>query len=369
MEASLPSNCKFAVLAIADVRSDVPPDFALPDGTRVFTTFPIELDAKWQSWLGLDFSRIDDSNLVLVLTADAGFPIEQLSISDSTNVALAGRLADIFSMLRLRGTIEYQKAFLLTGHTKDGQTVCQNFSELVRYNITRGCLPWMIRDADLAAAVTMSGCKKVFLSNFVEIHKSRLGRGWLALNSALQQYYASDRIHGFVRSVEAIIAPEIGSTTKNFIHRCSLFAAPSSQQNAARDVLTEAYEMRCDVEHVHHWDRYLSKYPTSDREDIAFWRTRQMETLACMAYSRILSDQVLQQNFLDDNAIAAFWAKPDHQIRAAFGQVCNVIDLKIVTKYDAATRAHPSEYPAGWFETLHRQHPLAEPAKRARANT
>src|SRR6202044_3084661 len=113
METVFPSNCKFAVLALANVRSDVPPDLVLPDGTRVFATFPIELDAKWQSWLGLDFSHIDSSNLVLVLTAEAGFPIEQLSISDSTNVTLAGRLADIFSMVRLRGTIEYQKAFLL----------------------------------------------------------------------------------------------------------------------------------------------------------------------------------------------------------------------------------------------------------------
>jgi hypothetical protein len=122
METFFPSNCKFAVLAIADVRSDVPPDSVLPDGTRVLTKFPIVLDAQWQSWLGLDFSHIDSSNLALVLTTDTGFLADELPISDATNVALAGRLADIFSTLRLRGTIEYQKAFLLTGYTQDGET-------------------------------------------------------------------------------------------------------------------------------------------------------------------------------------------------------------------------------------------------------
>ena len=126
METFFPSNCKFAVLAIANVRCDLPPDSKLSDGTRALTQFPIELDAQWQSWLGLDFSHIEESNLALFLTADSGSPVDQLSNSDATNHALAARLADIFSMLSLRGTIEYQKAFLFTGYTKDGRTVCQN---------------------------------------------------------------------------------------------------------------------------------------------------------------------------------------------------------------------------------------------------
>jgi hypothetical protein len=148
----------------------------------------------------------------------------------------------------------------------------------------------MLRLEHLEAACDLSKAKTSFLSQFSDSKRNRLVRDWVALNAALQQYYASDRIHGFVRALEAVIYPEISRTAAQFVHRCSLFAAPNTQKSAARKVLEEAYQMRCDVEHVHDWDRSLGAYDIDDRENVAYWRTRQMETLACATYARFLAN-------------------------------------------------------------------------------
>ena len=88
--------------------------------------------------------------------------------------------------------------------------------------------PLVIREAHLVTAASLAKTKASLLASFPDTRSVRIFRGWWALTSALQQFYASDRIHGFVRALEAVIYPEIGKTEKQFIHRCSLFAAPST---------------------------------------------------------------------------------------------------------------------------------------------
>jgi hypothetical protein len=355
--AKIPSDCKFAFLALTNVRADIPnAEITLPDGTEVFTQLPIELDSQWQNWLGIQASKIRAGNLVLVRTATAGFLPEQLAISDNANLELAKRIENIFTMLRLLGTIEYESAFLIIGHVQQGRPVCQNLSKFERLEITRGCLPWVIREEHLVEAANLAQAKALLLASSGDARNVRLFRGWWALTTALQQFYASDRIHGFVRALEALIYPEVGSTERQFIHRCSLFAAPSAAKDKARQALEEAYKMRCDVEHVHQWDRSLAAYPSAEREDMAYWRTRQMESLACLAYVKVFTDSGLHQHFIADAALDQFWRKPEHEIRLALGTVCDITDLKIVRNYDGWGRAAFSEWPNGWRETLERKY-------------
>lgn len=352
----IPNESKFALLGLTHVRVDVPDTgVVLADGTEAVTRFPIELNSQRQNWLGIEASHVNDANLVLVRTAATGFAPEALPISDATSWELAKQAENVFSMLRLLGTIEYERAFLVMGYVQKGQIVCQNFSTLGRYEITRGCLPWMICEEHLAAAADLARAKSSMLA-FADANKVRIFRGWWALTTALQQFYASDRIHGFVRALEALIYPEITKTERQFVHRCSLFAAPSVEKDAAREALTEAYKMRSDVEHVHDWDRSLTKYTVAEREDVAYWRTRQMEYLACMVYARIFTDNTLQQNFYSDAALDQFWGKPEHEVRAAFGRVCDITELKLVKNYDGWGRAMFSDWPAGWRETLQRKY-------------
>jgi hypothetical protein len=139
---------------------------------------------------------------------------------------------------------------------------------------------------------------------------------------------------------------------KQFVARCALFAGPKTAQDSIQETLREAYKMRCDIEHVHEWDRSLQGYPAAERENIALWKTRQMEALACAAYTKILLDSTLAAYFYDDNKLAAFWQRPEDEIRAAFGNVCDISQVSIVRQYDGFGRAAYSEWPSGLVDTL-----------------
>ena len=255
-------------------------------------------------------------------------------------------------MLRILGTVEYENAFMLAGYVQDGKPKCIHFSQTERFNVTKGCLPWIIKEGDLRTAADLYAAQSVLQKKFGDTKRWRFGRGCNRLKTALEQYYASDRLHGFVRALEALILPEVGSTEKQFVSRCALFAGSKHVEATIRPMLQETYKMRSDIEHIHDWDRSLQSYPEEKREDVALWRTRQMEALACAAYKKILLDPDLQSHFVSDTALAAFWQKPEREIREAFGDICDIAELKIVKKYDNFGRAAYSERPTGWIDEL-----------------
>ena len=71
--------------------------------------------------------------------------------------------------------------------------------------------------------------------------------------------------------------------------------------------------MRSDTEHLNQWDEAVQGYPADQREDVCWHRTRQIEHLACDAYSRLLRDAALRDRFRADGTIADFWSLPDGQ--------------------------------------------------------
>ena len=357
-DPTLAPNCKYAILAVHNVRADVPPNLILQGGIRVASgSFPFPLDDHWKEWLGtIQFNALQACNLFLVRTSTEGWPEGDLVVSgDEVSQSLQQEVGGLFAMLRLLGTIEYENAFMLAGYVQDGKSTCKQFAQTERFNITRGCLPWLIKERDLRTAVELSRTYSGLQQGFRNAERWRFGRGCNCLKRGLEQYYASDRLHGFVRALEALILPEPGKTEKQFVSRCALFAGPKAEEANMRTMLQEAYRMRCDIEHVHDWDRSLQAYPADDRENVALWRTRQMEVLACAANTRILLDTNVQQHFCSDAAIAAFWQKPQEEIRAAFGDICDITRLKIVRKYDGTGRAAASEWPAGWLDNLRRE--------------
>ena len=350
-------NCKFAILAIQNVRADIGADVTLQNGIRVLGKFPFILEDHWEKWLGaIQLNNLRGCNLFLLLTATEGWAEGQLQVSgDEIDEKLQHEVGGVFAMLRLLGTVEYDQAFILAGYVESGKITCRHFAQTERFNITRGCLPWAVGESDLRNAVALHNAYALFQQRVPRGETRRFGRGCYALKVGLERYYASDRLHGFVRALEALILPEPGKTEKQFVSRCALFAGPKTAQVSIQEALREAYKMRCDIEHVHEWDRSLQTYPAVKREDVALWRTRQMEALACAAYTKILLDPKLAEHFYDEGELVAFWQKPDDEIRAVLGDACDISGLRIVRQYDGIGRAAWSEWPSGWAETLRRE--------------
>jgi hypothetical protein len=348
-----PENCKFATVAVQNVHVDLPPLAILKDGTAVVTKIPFPIDDHWRTWLGaMQSHQLSSCNLFLVSIATSGWPEGQLSIFggnlDSEQMQHVG---GIFAFLRIIGTLGYSDAFVVAGHVENGQPEIRHFAKTERFNITRGSLPWIVRQPDLEAAAQLSDSYKALLRRFPG-ERWRFGRGCHALKTAMEQHFASDRLHGFVRALEALILPEPGKTEKQFISRCAFMAGPTAADREIRSILQEAYRMRCDIEHVHDWDRSFTAYPAGEKEHIAYWRTRQMEELACAAYRKIISDPVLQSNFYDDLALHTFWQKSETYLRTALGGTCDITKIRPVKKYDPDGWADPSEWPADVFASL-----------------
>ena len=203
----LEPNCKFAILAIHNVRVDVPSNLVLPDNTRVFNGFPFTLEDHWRDWLGtIQFDELKDCNFSLVRTAAQGWPDGQLSIYGGTvDMELLSHVDRLFTMIRLLGTVEYNNAYVLAGYVENERPTCKHFGKCEHFETTRECLPWTICAQDLHAAAALRETYALLMSNITDLQKCRFSRGFYALSAALKQYYASDRLHGFVRAVEALI--------------------------------------------------------------------------------------------------------------------------------------------------------------------
>jgi hypothetical protein len=85
-------------------------------------------------------------------------------------------------------------------------------------------------------------------------------------------------------------------SSKQVTHRGQTFARAGHDTPL---LLQEAFDMRSDTEHLHAWDKAVQNYPADQREDVCWQRTRQMEYLACDAYSRLLHDAALREHFPD----------------------------------------------------------------------
>jgi hypothetical protein len=353
-QIELETNCIFAVFAVENARVEIPPAFVLQDGTRVYSTSPFSLEAFWQEWLGsVRFNKVQNCNLFLVRT------ILPIAINpDGSPVFLAGGekklqqdLTGIFTMLRIVGAIEYDDQFVIGGRMVQGNPSVQHIGVGYPFKHTKGTLPWKVKQPHLETAAQLyeSHCK--LAEKHPQNYGWRFGRGCQRLKRGLEEYYGGDRLHAFVQAVDAVIFPRKRSTTRDFRHRCSLFAGPKSAQNNLQTLLAEVYEMRCDIEHVHDWDRSLQKYPANKRENIALWRVKQMEELATSLYRRILLQPALHAGLCgDDLALESFWKQPSDDIRRAFGDFCDITAVPFIEHFDAWDRAAFQDWPSGWAE-------------------
>lgn len=140
----------------------------------------------------------------------------------------------------------------------------------------------------------------------------RIIRGLNTLFKGKEEEMGQDRLHQFVRSLEALILPKQGKTARQFAYRCQ---TPGRAGEDTHTLLLEAFSMRSAAEHLNRWDEAEAarSYPPGERETVCWQRTLQMERLACDAYSRLLRNRVLRDHFRTDDAIAKFWKLQDGQ--------------------------------------------------------
>ncbi len=328
---SLRDGDKFVLLLVTNVFNEPRnlPEVQLGDHTWVLHGYPTAFDMHWETLVGtIRFEEIKNANLVLGrVSSSRSYAIEK------EDELLGEKMAHLYSLLQLSGVIEHQAANLVTGSLDSGTAYIRQMASIEKYQPTKGYI---------RAAVTIGRLQQAtrFLSVLNALRASsdyqRFLRGLGILFDGLRQQGGQERLHQFVRALEALTLPSTGKTKKDFCHRCQTFANANAEALA---ILDQAFDMRSDAEHVHEWDRSLRCVTPEKPEDVALWRTRQMERLACFAFSRLLADDGLRQHFFDESSISSFWKLDDTTRRGIWGSRLDLSSIPIVRNYDQWGRA------------------------------
>ena len=338
MQFQFERNSKFALLVVVGIASDIPPtaEFQLSDGTWVLPGVPVQDWGVWTQWIGsIRSKQLQRANLVLLATEESTNP----EILDDVHSRLTEDLGKLFYCLHLQQGIECAEqndANLIAGSSKDGEPNIRQMSLLPAFHQTRGYRRKSITAEWLENAVSLRSGMKALTATKGDF--ARLIRGLNVLFSGLQEFHGEERAHQFVRSIEALVLPDTGKTRKQFVHRAETFC--QSGRNA-QSALQEAFDMRSDTEHLQDWNRAVQAYPASEREDVCLQRTRQMEQLACFAYSRLLTNPQIREHFRTDSAIADFWRLTENARRAAWGSEIDITAELRHSQYHSIGRALP----------------------------
>lgn len=315
---------KFALVAVKRAYVDLPEDedfkHQLSDGTWLLTKIPMGIDTGWREWIGLlRYESLSNSNLILVNSEGTSNP----EILDGQHLELERKVSLLFHILQLSGVLEYSEANLVVGSFYNGQSDVRRMSRMPQFLPTRGYIPRPINIDLMETAVRLQ-------SGFEQIESNgdafpRVKKGFRVLMEGLKQMNGEDRIHEFVRSLEALVSPDIGRTRRQFAHRCQTFAKASAK---SKQILEEAFDLRSMTEHLNSWEKALECYSPGLREETALLRTRQMERLSCFSYTRLLENESIRCHFISENDMEHFWGLPDNQRRQLWG---NQADLEQIT--------------------------------------
>jgi hypothetical protein len=323
---------KFALLAVNNVYTEVPDAaFQLSDGTWAMPGVPVPDLGIWKEWIGsIRMERLGRANLVLFVEE----PSDNPEILDAVHQRLDKDLSRLFYMLHLRAGIEVEEgADLWCGSSENGVPNIRQMSQMPTFYQSKGWKRAPITKAWLEEGLVLRAGVAAMEADKTQFR--RVIRGLNTLFNGLQKT-GQDRLHQFVRSLEALILPDIGKTEKQFAHRCQTFARAGDYTRA---LLLEAFAMRSDTEHLHAWDEAVQNYPADQREDVCWHRTRQIEHLACDAYSRLLREAGIREHFRTDTAITTFWKLPDDRRRGLWGKPLDIATEPFVQKYDQWERA------------------------------
>ena len=326
---------KFALMAVESAYTDFPDDTTythqLSDGIWILARIAVDIDAHWKESIGtILLEQLENSNLIMIVSEGSASP----QLVDEHHENLKKRLSRTLALLQLSGVLEYRTANLLCGSFFDGKPEIRQISESPFFYQTMGYTRTPVTIKRLEKSVQLRKALEEMDSspdNF-----KRLKWGWRVLVDGLQKEHGEERIHQFVRSLEALILPEIGKTRRQFTHRCQTFAKASPKTT---QILEEAFELRSMAEHLNNWEEALESSPKDDREIVALHRTRQMEQLVAFTYTRVLESDTIRNHFISETKQGEFWKLPDDARRSVWGTQLDLTLINEVHAFDNWGRA------------------------------
>ena len=302
----------FQCLVLAPADRQFGSGLQLRDDLWACDGIPAEAAEHWEKWLGSIAMRALRRSFVLTLVA------KQPKAGVVSDPDLQQRIYRLNYALSLLGVCGFEQVCHVGGANEGGTPEVRQFGRMGRPHYpSRDMGPAALGLEELKRAVRLA--ERMALMDRAGPKWRRFRRGIDALNQGLAERSLQDnRIHQFVRALEALVLPEAGKSKKQFVHRCQTFAVASEE---ARQVLEDAYEVRSRVEHLHNALDVVSPTSTVEEKERALYRrARQMDQLSRFAIRRVLEDDKLLAIAEDDNRIDEFWKRPENERVAVFGE-------------------------------------------------
>lgn len=331
----IPPNYKFALVAIET--APTPPETFFPlrfdGGLWATSRTPFQMDDVWKKWLGLQADNFDRSNLYLLATVPSKAP----GVLDDESQALERTARFLFVSLLIEG-LYLERAGLILHGAKLPEPIgiqIRSIRDTLRAYRAEGyitmelSLPVLLRAARIAANMERL-FQKASHRNANPFSKPicRLWKGVMSLISAVEAKSGDERLHRFVRAVEAVTKSPQGEGKRKFVHRGSLFAG---RRETDRKLLEELYLLRSATEHLNDSVSLLSAYEFHERNRIALQRAVQSEVLARSVYVRILASDEMTTLFSDDAWLDQFWAMRDDQTGELWGNPVDLHSIPLLT--------------------------------------
>jgi hypothetical protein len=249
-------NEKFSLVAVNQCFTYVRTEAQLSDGTWVLPALPTGISELWASWIGtIRLERLTGANLIILRRIPSATP----EVLDGEHNELFQQVMTLFWLVQLSGVVQYGGASAMQGSFHDREVNIRQMVQLDDYYATEGSPRYPVTVGRLEEAAQVAKVWRELVRN--DTHQ-RFRRGARILRDGLEERIGQDRLREFTRSIEALIRPDPYKTTKQFKTRAQTLGVRNKK---SEEILYDSYEMRCDVEHVHAWDRYLQKYPEDQR--------------------------------------------------------------------------------------------------------
>ena len=307
MTIEIKSSMKFSCYAfhLFACSPELPEELELDECISVLRKPPVGLNRNWREWLGsLEADAIESSDFVLLATAQSKNP----ELHDEENVQLTKKIDYLLDGLLLQGVPMYERGFSLSGANVHGEIHPRRSALLEGHEPSYGMPGFLVGVSEVTRAMNLS--MKLHDVGSMQPNWQRLRRGLRALfKGSRETNKDGERLHEFVRAVEALIKPRIGRSKADFVHRAQTFAMASPDTMKA---LGDIYEIRNCVEHL---NSPLDAVTGTEEQRIerVNWRTRQADCLSRFALAHILESNDLLEIFMTDSNIDDFWSKQDHE--------------------------------------------------------
>jgi hypothetical protein len=293
-------NQKFACLAMqnASVSEDMRGQIELAPDLWCVDRPPFGVGEFWANHLGdRRVEQIMGSNVLIFCIA----PAQQPQVLDGENQALMQRAQRMFYALLMQLVFHHDGVELFSGARVDENPDIRQIIEIGNHfrppqvRVGRICREHLVRAAEAEGGI------EEYLRRAGGA--DRLWHGFHALQRGFMEFYGDERLHQFVRAVEAVLRLEAGRSRNQFAHRAQLFSGRSDEN---REWLLELYDLRSATEHMNDY-RSVLEHHGARWDDIATLRAYEAQMLASHVYLRLAESAALRGRFRDDANLDQFW--------------------------------------------------------------